>query len=66
MGGEAGFRALIKDGQALGFKMMPMFGANTANREQPMFARDRRRRHVKDRRRSLRSQLGGLGQRPPP
>ncbi len=39
MGGDAGFRALIKDGQALGFKMMPMFGANTANREQPMFAR---------------------------
>ena len=39
MGGEAGFRSLIKAGQALGFKMMPMFGANTANREQPMFAR---------------------------
>jgi hypothetical protein len=39
MGGDAGFRALIKDGQALGFKMMPMFGANTANRGQPMFAR---------------------------
>jgi len=39
MGGEAGFRSLIKEGQALGFKMMPMFGANTANRQQPMFAR---------------------------
>src|SRR5260221_3560360 len=39
MGGEAGFRTLIKDGQALGFKMMPMFGANAANREQPVFAR---------------------------
>jgi hypothetical protein len=39
MGGEAGFRALIKDGQALGFRMMPMFGANTANRQQPSFAR---------------------------
>jgi len=39
MGGEAGFRSLIADGQALGFKMMPMFGANTANRQQPMFAR---------------------------
>lgn len=38
MGGEAGFRALVKDGQALGFKMMPMFGANTANRRQPAFA----------------------------
>jgi hypothetical protein len=39
MGGDAGFRALIRDGQALGFKMMPMFGANSANRQQPSFAR---------------------------
>jgi hypothetical protein len=39
MGGEAGFRALIRDGQSLGFKMMPMFGANTANRQQQAFAR---------------------------
>jgi len=39
MGGEAGFRALIKDAQALGFRMMPMFGANSANREQPAYAR---------------------------
>ena len=39
MGGEAGFRALVKGGQALGFKMMPMFGANAANRKQPVFAR---------------------------
>jgi hypothetical protein len=38
MGGDAGFHALIKDGQALGFRMMPMFGANTANRVQPSFA----------------------------
>ena len=38
MGGDAGFRALIKDAQALGFRMMPMFGANSANREQPAFA----------------------------
>jgi hypothetical protein len=38
MGGEAGFRALIKDAQSLGFRMMPMFGANTANRRQPAFA----------------------------
>ena len=38
MGGEAGFRALVADGQALGFKMMPMFGANTANRRQLAFA----------------------------
>jgi len=39
MGGDAGFHALIKDGQALGFKLMPMFGANTANRAQASFAR---------------------------
>jgi hypothetical protein len=39
MGGEAGFRALIKEGQALSFRMMPMFGANSANRQQPAFAR---------------------------
>ena len=39
MGGEAGFRALIKEAQALGFRMMPMFGANSANRQQPTFAR---------------------------
>ena len=37
MGGEAGFRKLIKEGQKLGFKMMPMFGANAANRKQPMW-----------------------------
>ena len=37
MGGDGGFRTLIKEAQALGFRMMPMFGANTANREQPMF-----------------------------
>ncbi|MGZ8843127.1 MAG: hypothetical protein ACXW18_05660 [Pyrinomonadaceae bacterium] len=35
MGGEAGFRKLIQEGQKLGFKMMPMFGANAANRRQP-------------------------------
>jgi hypothetical protein len=39
MGGEAGFRTLIREGQALGFRMMPMFGANSANRQQPAFAR---------------------------
>ncbi|MGQ0646347.1 MAG: twin-arginine translocation signal domain-containing protein [Gemmatimonadaceae bacterium] len=37
MGGEAGFRALIREGQRLGFRMMPMFGCNTANRKQPVF-----------------------------
>jgi len=39
MGGDSGFRTLVKEGQALGFKMMPMFGANAANREQRPFAR---------------------------
>ena len=39
MGGEAGFRRLIEEGQKLGFRMMPMFGANAANRSQPIFQR---------------------------
>ncbi|MBV9879491.1 MAG: hypothetical protein JO180_03300, partial [Gemmatirosa sp.] len=37
MGGEAGFRRLIKEGQALGFKMMPMYGTNSANKKQPVY-----------------------------
>jgi hypothetical protein len=39
MGGQAGFATLIKDGRTLGFRIMPMFGANTANRNQPDYAR---------------------------
>jgi hypothetical protein len=39
MGGEAGFKRLISEGQKMGFKMMPMFGANSANRKQPSWAR---------------------------
>ena len=39
MGGEAGFKRLIQEGQRLGFKMMPMFGANAANRKLPNFAK---------------------------
>jgi hypothetical protein len=39
MGGEAGFRRLISEGQKLGFRMMPMFGANSANRRQPSWTR---------------------------
>ena len=39
MGGDGGFRSLITDARALGFKMMPMFGANAANRRHPAFAR---------------------------
>jgi hypothetical protein len=39
MGGEDGFRQLVRGAQALGFRIMPMFGANAANRQQPVFAR---------------------------
>ena len=35
MGGEAGFKALVAGAQSLGFKIMPMFGANAANRNAP-------------------------------
>jgi hypothetical protein len=38
LGGEAGLRRLIHEGQRLGFHFMPMFGANAANRRQPGFA----------------------------
>ena len=37
MGGEVGFRKLIDEGHKLGFRMMPMYGTNSANRKQPMF-----------------------------
>jgi len=37
MGGEAGFKKLISEGQKLGFRMMPMFGTNSANRKQPVW-----------------------------
>ena len=37
MGGESGFRTLISEGQTLGFAMMPMFGANAANRKRGDF-----------------------------
>jgi hypothetical protein len=39
MGGEDGFRALVREAQHLGFHMMPMFGANAANRKLPMYGR---------------------------
>jgi hypothetical protein len=39
MGGEAGFKRLISEGKKLGFKMMPMFGANSANRRQPVWSK---------------------------
>jgi hypothetical protein len=38
MGGEAGLKRLIQESQRLGFRVMPMFGANAANRRQPVFA----------------------------
>ena len=38
MGGEAGFKRLVQEGQRMGFKMMPMFGANASNRKLPNFA----------------------------
>lgn len=39
MGGEAGFKRLISEGRKMGFKMMPMFGANSANRRQASWSR---------------------------
>ena len=39
MGGEAGFKRLVSEGQKLGFRMMPMFGANSANRHQPVWSK---------------------------
>jgi hypothetical protein len=35
MGGDAGFRRLIDEGHKLGFKFMPMFGMNSANKKLP-------------------------------
>jgi hypothetical protein len=37
MGGEGGFGRLITEAQKLGFKMMPMFGCNAANRRQEVW-----------------------------
>ncbi|MGE0439370.1 MAG: hypothetical protein AB7L66_04315 [Gemmatimonadales bacterium] len=39
MGGDEGFRRLIGEGQRLGIRFMPMFGANAANKKQPVYAR---------------------------
>lgn len=39
MGGEAGFRRLLQEGQRMGFHLMPMFGANAANKRQPSYPR---------------------------
>ena len=37
MGGAAGFRRLVQEAQRLGFRIMPMFGANASNRRLPSF-----------------------------
>lgn len=39
MGGEKGFRTLIAEARVLGFRVMPMFGTNAANRKQPVWPR---------------------------
>jgi hypothetical protein len=39
MGGPDGLKRLIDEGHQLGFRFMPMFGANCANRNHPEFAR---------------------------
>jgi hypothetical protein len=37
MGGEAAFRRLVTEGQKLGFKIMPMYGMNSANKKLPVW-----------------------------
>ena len=37
MGGEAGLKELVTEGHRLGYRFMPMFGMNAANRRQPEF-----------------------------
>jgi len=37
MGGEAGLKRLVSAGKDLGFRFMPMFGMNCANRKHPEF-----------------------------
>jgi hypothetical protein len=39
MGGVDGFRRLIHEAQGLGYRMMPMFGANAANKKLVMYPR---------------------------
>jgi hypothetical protein len=39
LGGERGFVRLVREGQRLGFRFMPMFGANAANRRQAVWPR---------------------------
>jgi hypothetical protein len=37
MGGDAGFRRLVNEAHALGFRIMPMYGMNSANKHQPVW-----------------------------
>jgi hypothetical protein len=37
MGGDAAFRRLVTEGQKLGFKIMPMYGMNSANKKLPIW-----------------------------
>jgi len=37
MGGVAGFTRLVQEAQNMGFKIMPMFGMNSANKKLPMW-----------------------------
>jgi hypothetical protein len=37
MGGVAGFMKLVSEAQKMGFKIMPMFGMNSANKKLPMW-----------------------------
>ena len=39
LGGDAGFRRLVSEGQSLGYHIMPMFGMNTANKLLPSHRR---------------------------
>jgi hypothetical protein len=39
LGGHQGFQTLIEKGHSLGFRFMPMFGTNAANRTLPEFAK---------------------------
>lgn len=39
LGGEEGFRSLIQQGHRMGFRFLPMFGMNAANRELANFAK---------------------------
>lgn len=48
LGGEEGFRALIDAGHRMGFHLMPMFGANSANRKLSVYSKfaDGATRHI--------------------